>query len=178
DRSAVALARKEFGPDFAVQAGYMNRGRLDPMWQAGVSVSLPLYRKKKEQGVGEAEARLRSSERAAESVWLQLRFRTQERLAQMRAAERMAELYAKGVIPQDRMAVEAGIANYQAGKVPFVTVLESLVSLYGDRTAHLKLLAGHARTRASFEEASIEATSELPSVGSSGGMASSPMGNR
>ena len=36
DRLAASLARKDFRPDFTVQAGYMNRGRLDPMWQAGV----------------------------------------------------------------------------------------------------------------------------------------------
>jgi len=164
ERAAVALARKEFKPDFTVQGGYLNRGGLDPMWQAGVGVTLPLDRKKRESGLAEAEARLREVERVAEAVELQMRYRTQERLAQIAAAERIAGLYERGLIPQDRMAVEAGVANYQAGKVPFVTVLESLASLYGDRSAYVRLLAGHAKTRASLEEASLEATSDLPTT--------------
>jgi outer membrane protein TolC len=174
DRAAVGLARRDFKPDFTVQAGYMNRGSrgIDPMWQAGVGVTLPLYRKKRERALAEAEAQLRGGERSVEAVELQLRFRTQERLAQMRAADRIAELYAKGVIPQDRMAVEAGIANYQAGKVPFVTVLESLASLYGDRTTYLRLLAGHARAEASLAAASLEATADVPSAVPATGMGS------
>jgi outer membrane protein, heavy metal efflux system len=161
---AVALARKDGKPDFAVQAGYMNRGGLDPMWQAGVGVTLPVYRKKRESAVGEAQARLRGSERRAAAIELQLRYRTQERLAQLAAGEKVAQLYEKGIVPQDRMSVEAAIANYQAGKVPFITVLEALGTLYNDRSAYVRVVAGHARARASLEEASLEATSDLPAA--------------
>jgi len=168
DRLAADLARKEFKPDFTVQGGYMNRGGLDPMWQAGVGVSLPLYRKQISAGVAEAAAQTRASERLVESTRLQLRFRTQERMAQLRAAERIAEVYDQGVIPQDRMSVEAAVANYQTGKVPFVAVLEALTTLYNDRATHLGVLADHGRIRASLEEASLEATSGMSPSGASG----------
>jgi outer membrane protein TolC len=161
ERAALALARKDFLPDFSVQAGYMNRGGLDAMWQAGVGVTLPLARKRRSSAVTAAEATVRAAERRVEAVALQLRYRTQERLAQIKAAERIAELYEKGIVPQDRMSVEAAVASYQAGKVPFVAVLEALSTLYADRTAHLAVLAGHERLRASLEEASLEATTEL-----------------
>lgn len=165
---SVSLARKEFKPDFSVQAGYMNRGGLDPMWQAGIGVSLPVYRKRLSSGVAEAEAQRRSSERLLESVRLQLRFRTQERLAQIKATERIATLYGEGIVPQDRMSVDAGLANYQTGKVPFITVLEALTTLYNDRATHLGLLANHERIRASLEEASLDETSGMTSGGAAG----------
>src|SRR3990172_7990867 len=38
----VALAQKEVKPDFVRQGGYMNRGGLDPMWIAGLGISVPL----------------------------------------------------------------------------------------------------------------------------------------
>jgi outer membrane protein TolC len=164
----VALARKEFKPDFSVQAGYMNRGGLDPMWQAGVGVSLPVYRKRLSSGLAEAEAQSRASDHLAESVLLQLRFRTQERLAQLAATEKIATLYGQGIIPQDRMSVDAAVANYQTGKVPFIAVLEALTTLYNDRTTHLTLLANHARIRASLEEASLEETSIMAPAGAAG----------
>jgi outer membrane protein TolC len=157
----VALASKQFKPDFSVQAGYMNRGGLAPMWQAGVGISLPLYRKRLSSGLAEAEALARASARLAESVRLQLRFRTEERLAQLQATEKIARLYGQGIIPQGRMSVDAAVANYQSGKVPFIAVLEALTTLYADRATHLALLANHARIRASLEEASLDETSSM-----------------
>jgi outer membrane protein TolC len=158
---AVALARKELKPDFSVQGGYMNRGGLPPMWQAGFGVSVPLYRKRLSAGLAEAEAQARSLERLVESVRLQLRFRTQERLAQLQATGKIAELYRRGIVPQDRMSVDAALANYQTGKVPFIAVLEALTTLYNDRATHLKLIASHEQIRASLEEASLEETSGM-----------------
>jgi outer membrane protein TolC len=165
---SVDLAQRDFKPDFTVQAGYMNRGGLDPMWQAGVGVTLPLARGRRRAAVAEAEADRRSASLQVEAVRAQIRFRTREREAQLRAAERMATLYADGLIPQARLSYEAAIANYQAGKVPFLTVLEALSTLYGDRTDYLGVLAAHERIEASLAEASLEATSEMPSGGGEG----------
>src|SRR6185436_2299092 len=55
---AVLLAKKEARPDFGVQAGYMNRAGFDPLWQGGVSVTLPLNRTRRASAVAEAEALL------------------------------------------------------------------------------------------------------------------------
>ena len=166
---AVSLARKEFKPDFSVQTSYMNRGGLAPMWQAGIGISVPLYRKRLSAGLAEAEAQFRSSQSAIESVRLQLRFRTQERLTQLKTTERVATLYGEGIVPQDHMSVEAALANYQTGKVPFIAVLEALTTLYNDRATHLRLLANHEQTLASLEEASLDPTSGM--VSGAGGMA-------
>jgi outer membrane protein TolC len=168
ERLAADLARRDFKPDFAVQAGYMNRGGLDPMWQAGVGVTLPLFRGRRRAAVAEAEAGRRSAALQVEAVRAQIRFRTREREAQLRAAERMSAIYADGLIPQAQLAYEASIANYEAGKVPFLTVLEALSTLYRDRIDHLRLLAAHERIEASIAEASLEATSEMPSGGAAG----------
>jgi outer membrane protein, heavy metal efflux system len=176
DRLLIGLADKEGRPDFAVQAGYMNRGRLDPMWQAGVAFNLPLRQRRLQGARAEALARARASERRVESLRLELRFRTEERLAQLETAETLARLYGDGIVPQDQMSVEAAVANYQAGRVPFVAVLEALATQYDDRSTHLRVLAGHQRIRASLEEASLEATSDLPTGGGTRGRAAAPVG--
>ena len=163
-RLAVLLAKKEYRPDFSVQGGYMNRGGLDPMWQAGVTVSLPLNRTRRESAVAEAEALLGATRARLSAVDIQLRLRTQERLAQLEAAQKIAALYGEGIVPQDRMSVEAAVASYETGRVPFVTVLEALTTLYGDRVTLVRLVASQSRLRASLEEASLEATSDLPAL--------------
>ena len=168
EQLAIDLARRDFKPDFAVQAGYMNRGGLDPMWQAGVGVTLPLFRGRRHAAVAEAEAGRRAAVLQVEAVRAQIRFRTREREAQLRAAERMSTVYADGLLPQARLAYEASIASYQAGKVPFLTVLEALSTLYRDRIDHLRVLAAHERIEASIAEASLEATSEMPTGGAPG----------
>lgn len=167
----MSLAKKEFRPDFSVQAGYMNRGGLPPMWQARIGLSVPIYRKALSAGLAEAEARMRSSRSAIEAVRLRLRFRTQERLTQLKTTERVAALYADGIIPQGRMSVEAALAGYQTGKVPFIAVLEALTALYTDRTTHLRLLANHEQTLASLEDAGFD---PIAGMGPGGG-ASQPM---
>jgi outer membrane protein, heavy metal efflux system len=168
EQLALDLAQRDFKPDFTVQAGYMNRGGLDPMWQAGVGVTLPLYRGRRHAAVAEAAAEQRGAALRVEALRAQIRFRTREREAQLRAAERMATVYAEGLLPQARLSYEASIASYQAGKVPFLTVLEALSTLYRDRIDHLRVLVAHERIRASIAEASLEATSEMPSGGAAG----------
>jgi outer membrane protein TolC len=164
-RLVTALAQKDYKPDFSVQAAYMNRGGLDPMWQAGVSITLPVQRKRRAAAVAEAGALTRTSERLTESVDLQLRYRTQERFTRLKSTEKIVDLYAKGIIPQDRMSVEAAIANYQSGRVPFIAVLEALQTLYGDRATLVRLGADHARLLASLEEASLEANADMSGAG-------------
>ncbi len=176
---SLALARKEFRPDFSVQTAYMNRGGLAPMWQVGFGISVPAYRKRLFAGLAEAESDLRSQESRVESLRVQLRSRTRQRLIRIRTTERLATLYEEGIVPQDRMSVEAAIANYETGKVPFIAVLEALTTLYNDQSRYFRLLAGHEQTLASLEEAGLgpdasDLASGMPPPG--GGMATAGPG--
>jgi cobalt-zinc-cadmium efflux system outer membrane protein len=173
---AINLAKREFKPDFGAQSAYMNRRGLPPMWQAGISISVPIYRKKLRAGVAEAEAQLSSTQSAIESIRLQLQFRTQERLTQLKTTEKVARLYSEGIVPQDRMSVEAALASYQTGKVPFIAVLEAITTLYNDRTTHLRLLANHEQTLASLEEASLDASSAMVAGAAAAGASMSGSG--
>jgi cobalt-zinc-cadmium efflux system outer membrane protein len=157
---SIARAQKERRPELSVQAGYMYRGGLDPMWQAGLGVSLP-RRKRTGAALAEATAERRAAEERRASLALDLRLRTQERVARAVAVERIVELYSEGIVPQGRAALQAALASYQTGKLPFVTVLEALTQLYVDRAAHLRYLASHERLKAAIEEWSLEPTSEM-----------------
>ena len=83
--------------------------------------------------MAEGPRRFREPASVSGVLGLQLRYRTEERFTRLRSTERILDLYAKGIVPQDRMAIEAALANYQSGRVPFVAVLESLQTLYADR---------------------------------------------
>jgi len=165
ERSVLALAKLDFKPDFSVQASYMNRGGLAPMWLAGVGVSWPFNKSKRQSAVAESQLRSERDNRVIESIELQLRLRTQERYTRARTAEKIIDLYDQGIVAQDRMTVEAAIANYQSGRVPFVSVLEAMTSLYADRWTRESFVTDHARLLASIKEASLEASPEMTTVG-------------
>jgi outer membrane protein TolC len=154
-RQGVSLAEKEKKPDFRVMGAYMNRGGLPGMWEAGVDVRLPLYGARWDGLLEQARASLREGESRLPALELTLRARTEQRLAQLDARERIAALYEEGIIPQDRLSVEAALASYRAGAVPFVTVLEALSRLYLDRATMVGNVSDHEAIRAQLEAASL-----------------------
>lgn len=155
-RLEVDLARRDYKPDFVVQGGYMNRGGLEPMWQASVGINLPLRRTRRAAAVAEAEAQQRAAEARVQATELQLVLRTRERVSELEAARRTAALYAGGIVRQGESSVEAARASYETGRLPFITVLEALNSLYADRGTLLDLRELQARLRVDIDEASLE----------------------
>ena len=152
----VRLARREYFPDLVVGGGPMLRGPLEPMWQASLGLTLPIhFRARQGSRVSEARAAERSSRAAEQGVAQELELRTRERLERLRAAARVARLYREGILVTDRNALEAALASYRTGRVPFVTVLEALNVLYGDRFTYLDRLAELAALRVAIDEASL-----------------------
>jgi len=167
----IAVAKKNFRPDFVVSGGPMIRGSLDPMWQLGFGISLPIYAKSKQQGrLREAEWILESNEAGTRSIELELELRTRERLASLDASQKIAKLYLEGVLPLDQLSLEAAIASYRTGKIPFVTVLEALNALYADRSVFLDRLAESEKWRVTIDEADLQASGGMTSGTSPTGM--------
>jgi outer membrane protein TolC len=134
----VKLAGRAARPEFSVQAGYMNRGGLDPMWQAGLSVEWPLLSKGRARAaISEAEGERQRARHQAEAVGQELRLRVEERRLRLAATARVAALYEQGILPQGRLALEAALAQYRAGRAPLASVLEASLTLAADRAFHL-----------------------------------------
>jgi cobalt-zinc-cadmium efflux system outer membrane protein len=181
--SRARLARKQFLPDFVASGGPMYRGSLDPMWQVGLGITLPIHAKSRQSArLSEAEADVRSARARASSSALELELRTRERYQNLDAALRVAKLYRDGILPTDQLSLESAIASYRAGKAPFVTVLEALTTLYSDRALYLARLAESETWRVALDEADLQPTGGMAAVpaappgaspGGGGGMAAS-----
>lgn len=183
-RIRVQLAQKNFLPDFSVNAGSMYRGSFEmgPMWQVGVGVSIPLWIERRQRNqLGEAQAIVRGRTAENETVSRELELRTRERAAQLDASLRIAALYRDKILPLDDLSLESALASYQSGKIPFITVLDALNTLYSDRAIHAGRLAESAKWRVAIDEASLQSTamSGAPSMGgtSSGMSQSAPSSN-
>jgi outer membrane protein TolC len=133
-RAALELARRSLKPDFVVGGAYLERGGLPSMWKLDVGIQLPLYASRKQrQAIAENEALVRAAEASHEGARLSVRAMAERNLAELEAAVREADAYTRGVLVVDGLAVESALASYQAGKVPFVSVLEAFGTLYKDR---------------------------------------------
>lgn len=177
----VDFAKKNFLPDFSVNAGSMYRGNFEmgPMWQVGVGVSLPIWIERRQRNqLAEAQAVVRGRSAESDAVVRELELRTRERVAQLNAALRIAALYRDKVLPLDDVSLESALASYQAGKVPFITVFDAVNSLYSDRANYIGRLAEAAKWRVAIDEAALQPTSMsgAPSMSSGGSAGASGMG--
>ena len=94
--------------------------------------------------------------------------RTEERLIRVRQLEGEARLDSDALLVQDRLSVDAALASYRTGGVPFVTVLEALNTSFTDRRSAVARLADLLRADADLRELSLDAgaTAALAKSGS------------
>jgi len=178
---SLDLAKRDRYPDFAVSAGIMPRGSLDPMWQVGFSVSLPIWSKQKQQrAVSEQEIRRRAQSSETESIRLLLGQRIQERSAQMVSALATIRIYREGLLVQSESSYQAILGQYESGRAPFLSVLEALNGWTSDRGGYLQSLAQAQAIQIAQEEFNLAGTPPISATGlnaGSMGMGGSPSGS-
>ncbi|MCX7752353.1 MAG: TolC family protein [Blastocatellia bacterium] len=148
----IALAQKEFYPDFAVSFQYMQRPAMPEMWGFSVSVKLPLYFWRKQRpALEEAGAEWAEARQRHEGIRAQLFFRVKDLYLMAMAADRLLRLYEEGIIPQATLALESSIAAYQVGTVDFLTLITSLITVLDYETSYYEQLVTFQKSLAQLE---------------------------
>ena len=162
---SLDLARLESRPDFAVTAGIMPRGALEPMWTASVGVSVPLWRgQKQHRAVAEQEQRRLAQGGQARSVENLLAQRTAERANELEALTGSLRLYREGLLVQSEGSFRATMAQYEAGLAPFLAVLEALNGWIADRSGYLQTQAQLQANRIASAELNLGPTPGIGTV--------------
>ncbi|MFT3917697.1 MAG: TolC family protein [Anaeromyxobacteraceae bacterium] len=162
--ASVRLAERDRWPDVSVQAGYMGRGALGPMWQAGLSVPLPVWSGRKQgAAVKESAARAQAEDGSLKAVEEVVRLRAVERDAVLRSLGESARLYRDGLLVLSRATLDSTLAQYAVGRVTFASVLEASAGYVADEEGHLGAVADALRVAIQAGEVSLDP------VGSSGG---------
>lgn len=152
DRSerSVSLAKRQYYPDFDVTALGLRNDRInDNGYQIMVGIKIPLfYETKQRQGVREALASLEGAREDFSATRQDLLFQVKDGFVQAQRAERLIMILRDAIIPQATMALQASQAGYGVGKVDFLTLLNSLLTLqeselelHGEMVAHEKAVA-------------------------------------
>lgn len=154
----VSLAKRDFFPDLTLSGGVMPRGgTFDPMWQAGVSLPLPLWAAGKQaRAVSEQRLRGEAARGGEESVRRLLRQRLEERRAMLAAQLETNRLYRTGLLVQSEATVSSAMAQYQVGRVPFASVLEALGGHFADLVGYYESIAAAQRLDIAQRELSLD----------------------
>ena len=155
DRSerSVSLAKRQYYPDFDITAlGLRNDKINDNGYQVMVGIKIPLfYETKQKQGVREALANLEGAHEDFTATRQDLLFQVKDGFVQAQRAERLITLIRDAIIPQATLGLQAAQAGYAVGKVDFLTLLNSLLTLQESQLELHSEMVNHEKALARLE---------------------------
>ena len=157
EKTALALAVREYKPDFELMAAYdgfwqgINGRPLE--WQLGAKVNLPVRLSRREAVVAEARARLAARKSELERATDQLNLQIQSAYAMVQESVQLLELYQQKLFPAAEANVKEALALYINSKVPFVTLIDAQRNLIVMRDRHNEVLADALRRKANLVRA-------------------------
>lgn len=147
------LARLERRPDIDLSVQYGQRNGFSDMITAMISVPLPIQRGRRQDPLAAAAgAELAALQAEHHQQRNDIRADVARLHAQLERARTQLALTVKSVLPQSRATLEAAVANYQAGRAEFVTVLEVQTTLFNAETTYFRALSDFAKTLAELEQ--------------------------
>ncbi len=151
---AVSLARRQYFPDFDVNAlGTRNDRINDNGYQVMLGIKVPLfYETKQRQGVKEALAGLSGAREEFTAARQEVLFQVKDAFVQAQRAERLITILRDAIIPQATLGLRSAQASYAVGKVDFLTLLNSLLTLQESELELHGEMVAHEKARARLEE--------------------------
>jgi outer membrane protein TolC len=155
ERTALALAHKEFCPDVELTAAYdtiMGNGPMrDLAPQVGVRVNLPVRHAKRYGMIAEAEARLAQREAELARQTDQVKFEVSQAYEQVTESDRIVRLYEQTILPAAHNNFKAAQAAYATGRVPFLSLIEAQRNVVMLRDRYYEAVAESLRRQAALE---------------------------
>lgn len=150
----VKMAEREYYPDVTLNAGYITRGggRFMDMWSLTSTINLPIfYRTKQKQAVLEAQAQLAEAKVELEAAKLMVASGVRDSHSMYRSAEKLMDIYKRGLIPKTYQDFESALAGYETGRTEAITVINRLKALIDLETLHWVQVAEREKAAARFE---------------------------
>jgi outer membrane protein TolC len=127
----IKMARKEFFPDFSINAIYYNRkGDFKDMWSATATINVPLFFLSKQRpALLEAKAGLTQTKQELEAAKLMITAAIKDNISMIKSADKLMDLYKNGLIPKNTQDVELALSGYATGRTEAIVVLSRLKTL-------------------------------------------------
>jgi len=127
---SLDLAKREYYPDFTLGFTYFQREGNMEMYGLEAKAKIPLYfwRKQKPE-VDAAKANLAGAQRMRESTASSVSFQIKQGYTVATTSDKLVRLYSGSIIPQATFSLRSAVANYQTGKVDFLSLIDSSAAL-------------------------------------------------
>ena len=162
EEAAVALANKEYYPDFEAMAAYdawWQRPEQDLRPMIGLRLNLPVRTSRRDAAVAEARARVAQRQAEVARAVAQAGLQVQEAYEQVQEAKQSLKLYEDTALPAARENVRLAQSSYTTGKVPFLNLIEAQRNLVELRERQFELQTEVHRRRAALDRATGTRTS-------------------
>ena len=150
----VALAKKDFYPDFNLQ--YMWQ-RTDPAqfrayYVVTLGVRIPIYRGRRQQPeLAQAEAEQSRAKSEHEAQTQQIAFQIRQQFLGAEKSAELLKIYREGLIPQARAELQAGMAAYQSNRQDFQALLASFLDVLKLDEEYWQTISEHEMALAQIE---------------------------
>ena len=150
-QSKVALAQKEFRPDFNVQYMYQQTDRkFRDYYMLTFGINLPNRGRRQAELSEMNEKQLRASHDLQAETQRQLA-EIQQQYVVVRTAAEQLKIFKEGLIPQASATLSAALAAYQANRQDFQTLLSSFLDALDLDLQYQRALAEHESALAQIE---------------------------
>jgi cobalt-zinc-cadmium efflux system outer membrane protein len=151
ERAEIALAHKEFKPDFDVQYMYQHTANAFRDYYMGTfSVRLP-NRDRQRAVLAEAEERQQSAAHEMQAELQRILSDAQQQYVAIQGSNERLTIYHDGLMPQADATFQAAMAAYSANRQDFETLLSSFVDVLNVDVAYWRELADHESAIARLE---------------------------
>jgi len=150
-QSQVALAQKEFRPDFSLQYMYQNTDRkFRDYYMVTFGVTLPNRGRRRAELAESREKQERASQELQAAIQRQMA-EVQNQFVLVQTSAEQLKIYKEGLIPQAAATFKSGLAAYQANRQDFQTLLSSFLDALDLDLQYQRELAEHESALARIE---------------------------
>ncbi len=150
----VALARREFLPDFTVRGGYETSWQEDPLEPVvGVELNVPLQLGRRRAALAEAQAWLSREQSRVRQLEDRIRFEVVSAVERLREAQHLLEISQQRRLPPARNRVVGARAAFASGQVTFLEFVDAERSLLAAEQEDFEVRASLSVRRAALARA-------------------------
>ena len=155
------LARKEYFPNFTLQASYITVARRNSMasdagkdaYSVGIGINLPIQVGRRIAASEEAEATDQANRLSYDNLKNSVEAEIADLCFQLQSTRQTLDLYSQGLLVQAQSSLESAVSAYQTGKLDFLSLLDSERMVLQAKLGYVKELSNYRKIAAALQRA-------------------------
>lgn len=172
EREKVELAHLKYFPDMTLSTGWSDmttNGAMSPLadgrgnWNLGLMFNVPIYRKRLDAAVREAETMAIASAREYDAMRDETLEAVKDQFAQAQSQQELLKLFQDEIVPKANQTLEVSVRAYEVGEVDFQQLIDNWRQVLRFQIARERLEAQYRQSLSMLERA-VGGLHDLPAV--------------